>query len=56
MQGQHFWSQDIRVLMRRWIAGILTLSQVLIIFGMLSLTVVIPGLLMWWFQVATGHP
>jgi hypothetical protein len=56
MRQQRFWEVDLIALVRSWLADLLTLAQFVIVFMALALPVVIPGLLMWWFQVATGRP
>ncbi|MBK6651541.1 MAG: hypothetical protein IPG42_18750 [Betaproteobacteria bacterium] len=56
IQDLHFWEMDVRDLFKLWFAGFWTLTQVMMLFSMLALPVIIPGLLMWFYQYMTGTP
>ncbi|MBV8617350.1 MAG: hypothetical protein JOY84_00705 [Curvibacter sp.] len=56
MQQQRFWEVDLLVLLRRGLENMVTLLQIAVLMAILSLPVVIPTLLIWWYQVVTGKP
>lgn len=53
---EHFWNRDLGELLKEALSGVWTLTQTLVMFSMLALPVVIPGLLMWLTQIITGQP
>lgn len=55
-QDLPFWEMDVRDLFKIWFAGVWTLTEVILLFAMLALPVIIPGLAMWFYQYMTGTP
>lgn len=51
-----FWHQDVRALLKAFLDDVLTVSQAFLLFGVMSLSVVIPYLVLWAVQTATGRP
>lgn len=52
----HFWNRDLREMLRETLSDVWTLTLTLVMFLMLGLPVIIPGLLMWLTQILTGWP
>lgn len=52
----HFWNRDIGEVFKEALSGAWTLMLALIMFLMLGLPIIIPGLLMWLTQIITGWP
>lgn len=49
-----FWHQDVRVLVRSWLNGAVTLLQVLLVFAMLAVPIVVPALVLWALKTFGG--
>ena len=56
VKNQHFWNMDVRVLLRMWLEGVWTLSQVFILFGIMALPILIPWLILWMMKTMMGIP
>ncbi|MDD0839926.1 hypothetical protein PSQ40_15180 [Curvibacter sp. HBC61] len=56
MKTKRFWDEEIRVWARQCLSDLLTLVLFVAGFMTLTLPVVVPGVLMWWFQLVTGRP
>lgn len=56
MNNKRFWDEDLRVWARQCLADLVTLVLFVAVFMTLTLPVVVPGLLLWWFQQITGRP
>lgn len=56
VKNQHFWNMDVRVLLRMWLEGVWTLSQVFILFGIMALPILIPWLVLWVMKTMMGIP
>ena len=53
---EHFWNRDLGDMLKEALSGVWTLTLALVMFFMLGLPVIIPGLLMWLTQIITGWP
>lgn len=56
MKKPSFWEVDLVELFKLWISDISTFLMTLLMFLVLSLPVVIPGLILWFLWAIDWHP